>query len=120
MHRAGWKSRLRGRIADTEEQRGDPDWCTLQARPWDRVRFDLEEGVVVATTVAGLLPALDLVHGLAARGVPLRDADGSALVATVAGAGDRLDWAWGGTAGVLNEAVLADLRALGWERVSGR
>jgi hypothetical protein len=32
------------------------------------------------TTVAGLLPALDLVHGLAARGVPLRDGDGWARV----------------------------------------
>ena len=47
------------------------------------MRFDLEEGVVVVTTVGGLLPALDLVHGLAARGVPLRDADGRALVAVM-------------------------------------
>ncbi len=80
VHRAGWKSRLRGRIADTEEARGDPDWCTLQVHPWGKVRFDLEEGVVVETTVGGLLPPLDLVHGLAARGVPLRDADGRGLV----------------------------------------
>ena len=47
---------------------------------WGRVRFDLREGVVVVTTAAGLLPALDLVHGLAARGVPLRDGDGWARV----------------------------------------
>ena len=80
VHQVGWKPKLRGRIADTEEERGDPDWCTLQVHPWGKVRFDLEEGVVVVTTVGGLLPALDLVHGLAACGVPLRDADGSALV----------------------------------------
>jgi hypothetical protein len=80
LRREGWKPKLRGRVADTEEERGDPDWCTLQAHAWGRVRFDLEEGVVVATTVAGLLPALDLVHGLAGRGVPLRDADGWARV----------------------------------------
>lgn len=79
LRRVGWKPRLRGRIADTEE-RGDPDWCTLQVFSWGRVRFDLEEGIVVQTTVGELLPALDLVHGLAARGVPLRGADGSALV----------------------------------------
>jgi len=72
--------RLRGRVADTEEERGDPDRCTLQVHPWGRVRLDLEEGVVVATTVAGLLPALDLVHGLAGKGVLLREADGLALV----------------------------------------
>ncbi len=80
VRRVGWKPQLRGKVADTEEERGDPDWCTLQVRAWGRVRFDLEEGVVVETTVGGLLPALDLVHGLAGRGVPLRDADGSALV----------------------------------------
>ena len=86
LHRDGWKPALRGLIADTEEGRGDPDWCTLLAHPWGRVRFDLEEGVVVHTTVAGLPPALDLVHGLAARGVPLRDAgDGSALVKAMQG-----------------------------------
>jgi hypothetical protein len=83
VDRVGWKPALRGKIADTEEERGDPDWCTMQVHPWGRVRFDLEEGVVVVTTVGGLLPALDLVHGLAARGVPLRDADGSALVAVM-------------------------------------
>ena len=80
VRRDGWKPALRGKVADTEEARGDPDWCTLQVHPWGRVRFDLEEGVVVVTTVGGLLPALDLVHGLAARGVPLRDGDGRALV----------------------------------------
>ena len=85
IHRVGWKPRLRGRIADTEEARGDPDWCTLQVHPWGRVRFDLEEGVVVATTVAGLLPALDLVHGLGGRGVPLRHGDGTALVKVMQG-----------------------------------
>ena len=83
LRRDGWKPALRGRIADTEEERGDPDWCTLQVHPWGRVRFDLEEGVVVATDVAGLLPALDLVHGLAGRGVPLREAGGSALVKVI-------------------------------------
>ena len=80
VHRVGWKPKLRGRVADTEEERGDPDWCTLQVHAWGKVRFDLEEGVVVETAVGGLLPALDLVHGLAARGVPLRDADGRGLV----------------------------------------
>lgn len=80
VRRVGWKPALRGRVADTEEERGDPDWCTLQVHGWGKVRFDLEEGVVVVTTVGGLLPALDLVHGLAGRGVPLREADGSALV----------------------------------------
>ena len=85
VRRAGWKPALRGRIADTEEARGDPDWCTLQAHAWGRVRFDLEEGVVVATTVAGLLPALDLVHGLAGRGVPLRHGDGTASVKVMQG-----------------------------------
>ena len=83
VRRVGWKPRLRGKVADTEEERGDPDWCTLQVHPWGKVRFDLEEGVVVVTTEGGLLPALDLVHGLAARGVPLRDADRSALVAVM-------------------------------------
>ncbi len=43
----------------------------------------------------------------------------AALVASVVGAGDYLDWAWGGPEGVLDEEVLADLRALGWERVAG-
>ena len=80
MHRVGWTPALRGRIADTEEEHGDPDWCLLQAHPWGKVRFDLEEGVVVSVTVDGLLPALDLVHGLAVRGVPLRRANGQALV----------------------------------------
>lgn len=80
LRRVGWKPGLRGRVADTEEERGDPDWCTLQVHAWGRVRSDLEEGVVVQTTVGDLLPALDLVHGLAARGVPLRGSDGSALV----------------------------------------
>jgi len=79
IHRVGWKPRLRGRIHDPEED-GDPDWCTLLASPFCEGRCDLEEGVVVATTVAGLPPTLDLVHGLAARGVPLRGADGRALV----------------------------------------
>ncbi len=79
MHRLGWKPSLRGKVADPEED-GDPDWCTLQVHPWGKVRFDLKEGVVVTATVAGLLPALDLVHGLAARGVPLRDGDGWARV----------------------------------------
>lgn len=80
VRREGWKPALRGKVADTEEARGDPDRCTLQIHAWGRVRFDLEEGVVVATTVGGLLPALDLVHGLGGRGVPLRDADGWARV----------------------------------------
>ena len=79
VHRLGWKPPLRGKVADPEED-GDPDWCTLQVHAWGRVRFDLKEGVVVTTTVADLLPALDLVHGLAARGVPLRDGDGWARV----------------------------------------
>jgi hypothetical protein len=79
VHRLGWKPPLRGKVADAEED-GDPDRCTLQVHAWGRVRFDLKEGVVVTTTVAGLLPALDLVHGLAARGVPLRDGDGWARV----------------------------------------
>ena len=48
----GWKPGLRGRVADTEEERGDPDWCTLQVHAWGRVRFDLEEGVVVQTPAA--------------------------------------------------------------------
>ena len=85
VRRDGWKPALRGRVHDTEEERGDPDWCTLLAFPWGRVRFDLEEGVVVQATVAGLLPALDLVHGLAGRGVALRDGDGSALVKVMQG-----------------------------------
>ncbi|WP_343897940.1 hypothetical protein, partial [Craurococcus roseus] len=39
------------------------------------------------------------------------------LVARVAGGdADDLDFAWGGPAGVLDEEVLADLGALGWER----
>ena len=76
VRREGWKPALRGRIADTEEERGDPGRCTLQVHAWGRVRFGLEEGVFVATTVGGLLPALDLVHGLGGRGVPLRDTDG--------------------------------------------
>ena len=79
VHRLGWKPPLRGKVADPEED-GDPDWCTLQVHGWGRGRFDLKEGIVVVTTVVGLLPALDLVHGLAARGVPLRDGDGWARV----------------------------------------
>jgi hypothetical protein len=61
-----WKPPLRGKVADAEED-GDPDRCTLQVHAWGRVRFDLKERVIVTTTVAGLLPALDLVHKLAAR-----------------------------------------------------
>lgn len=53
--------------------------------PWGKVRFDLEEGLVVVTTAAGLLPALDLVHGLAGRGVPPRDAKGRAMVKVMQG-----------------------------------
>ena len=80
VRRDGWKPALRGRVFDTEEN-GDDDWCTLLVFPWGRVRFDLEEGVVVMTTVAGLVPALDLVHGLAGRGgVALRGPDGRARV----------------------------------------
>ncbi|GAA0567754.1 hypothetical protein GCM10009416_02250 [Craurococcus roseus] len=78
IYRLGWMPKLRGRVADTEEERGDPDWCTLLALPWGRVRFDLEEGVVVRTTVAGLPPTPDLVHGLAGRGGPRRHEAGIA------------------------------------------
>ena len=80
LRRDGWKRKLRGRVLDTEED-GDPDWCTLLAFPFCAVRFDLEEGVVVLTTVADLVPALDLVQGLAGRGgVALRGAGGEARV----------------------------------------
>ncbi|GAA0604483.1 hypothetical protein GCM10009416_47630 [Craurococcus roseus] len=81
VHAEGWKPKLRGRILDTEEERGDPGWCALLAFPFCAVRFHLAESVVVRTAVVGLWPTLDLVHGLAARGAPLRDAaDGEALV----------------------------------------
>ena len=39
--REGWKPPLRGKIADTEEERGDPDWCSLMILPFCEVRFDL-------------------------------------------------------------------------------
>ena len=115
VHRLGWKPPLRGKVADPEED-GDPDWCTLQVHAWGRVRFDLKEGVVVTTTVAGLLPALDMVHGLAARGVPLRDGDGWARVkimqAAPSGGAPDASGAFA-AAGLVPEAGLP--RTLRWE-----
>jgi hypothetical protein len=40
------------------------------------------------------------------------------LVADVAGSGCYLDWAWASPSGVIDEEVVSDLRALGWERLS--
>jgi hypothetical protein len=53
-------------------------------------------------------------HGTEYRGGQRSTAD---LVACVVGGGSYLDWAWSAPTGVIDEEVLNDLRALGWERL---
>jgi hypothetical protein len=76
----GWKVALRGRIADTEEVHGGTEWAMLLAPDWGRVRFDMEEGVVVYFPVERIEEAVSLLATLRAHAVPLTFADGTSCV----------------------------------------
>lgn len=78
----GWKPQLRGKIADPEEEHGDPEWAKLKVYPFCEVWFDIEEGIRFRLRgVQNLPPAMDLVYSFVAKGISLIDPDdGRALV----------------------------------------
>jgi hypothetical protein len=83
VHANGWKPQLVGKIADPEFN-GDPDWCSLLRLDFGEVRFDLEEGIKIMTELPDLPRVMELVYRLGDAGIPLKDADGSWLVHTMA------------------------------------
>jgi hypothetical protein len=79
VHAEGWKSKLRGKIADTWEK-GDPDWALLLKPEWGRIWFDLEVGIVIYFSIDNLAHAVALLGKLSADGISFVADNGWSLV----------------------------------------
>jgi hypothetical protein len=73
----GWKPKLRGKVADLGEERGDPEWAMLLRSDFCEVWFDIAEAIRIRSRISHLRAALDLVYGLRDKGISLAGESGS-------------------------------------------
>lgn len=73
----GWKPKLRGKVADLEEESGDPEWAMLLQFDFCEVWFDIAQGIKIQLRIRHLRAALDLVYGLRGKEIPLAGEIGS-------------------------------------------